>query len=87
MCQLIPACDWDGPFRRRRGGRRGTWSLETQRFVTTSAEIRELLAWLTERRVELVAMEATSDYWRPVYHTSVFHSGPIDRGPPSASVT
>jgi transposase len=28
-----------------------------------------LLAWLTERRVELVVMEATSDYWRPVYYT------------------
>ncbi|MGB8501441.1 IS110 family transposase [Mycobacterium sp.] len=49
--------------------RRGTWSLETERFGTTPAEIRGLLAWLTERRVELVVMEATSDYWRPVYYT------------------
>jgi transposase len=49
--------------------RQGTWSLETERFGTTPAEVRRLLAWLTERRVELVVMEATSDYWRPVYYT------------------
>jgi transposase len=49
--------------------RRGTWSLETERFGTTPAEVRRLLAWLSEHRVELVVMEATSDYWRPVYYT------------------
>ena len=49
--------------------KQGTWSLETERFGTTPAEVRRLLAWLTERRVELVVMEATSDYWRPVYYT------------------
>src|SRR5712691_2684523 len=49
--------------------RQGTWSLETERFGTTPVEVRRLLAWLTERRVELVVMEATSDYWRPVYYT------------------
>src|SRR3954453_10153547 len=49
--------------------RQGTWSLETERFGTTPAEVRRLMGWLTERRVELVVMEATSDYWRPVYYT------------------
>ena len=49
--------------------KQGTWSLETERFGTIPAEVRRLLAWLTERRVELVVMEATSDYWRPVYYT------------------
>lgn len=49
--------------------RQGTWSLETERFGTTAAEIGRLLAWLTERQVELVVMEATSDYWRSVYYT------------------
>jgi transposase len=44
--------------------RQGTWSLETERFGTTPAEVRRLLAWLTARRVELVVMEATSDYVR-----------------------
>lgn len=46
--------------------RAGTWSLETERFGTTSGETRRLRDWLVERRVELVVMEATSDYWRPL---------------------
>jgi transposase len=49
-------------------GRAGRWSLETERFGTTVAETRRLRDWLIERRVELVVMEATSDYWRPVYY-------------------
>ncbi|MGW3916195.1 IS110 family transposase [Streptomyces sp. NPDC005070] len=49
--------------------RAGSWSLKTERFGTTTAEVRRLLAWLTERQVEVVVMEATSDYWRPVYYT------------------
>jgi transposase len=48
--------------------RAGTWSLETERFETTAAEVRRLLAWLVERAVEVVALEATSDYWRAVYY-------------------
>ncbi|MEU5185515.1 IS110 family transposase, partial [Streptomyces longwoodensis] len=48
--------------------RSGTWSLETERFGTTRAEVRRLLAWLTEREVEVVVMEATADYWRGVYY-------------------
>ncbi|MBL3667997.1 IS110 family transposase [Streptomyces sp. M2CJ-2] len=46
----------------------GSWSLETQRFGTTTAEIRRLPAWLVDRQVEVVVMEATSDYWRGVYY-------------------
>jgi len=46
--------------------REGTWTLETERFGTTRAEIQRLLAWLSERQVEVVVMEATSDYWRAV---------------------
>lgn len=37
--------------------RPGTWTLETERFATTPAEIRRLLAWLLERRVEVVVLE------------------------------
>jgi transposase len=48
--------------------RAGTWSLETERFGTTRAELRRLLAWLTERQVEVVVMEATADYWRGAYY-------------------
>jgi transposase len=46
----------------------GRWSLETEQFGTTQVEIRRLLAWLVERRVEVVVMKATSDYWRSVYY-------------------
>lgn len=46
----------------------GTWMLETERFGTTRAEASRLLAWLQERRVEIVVMEATSDYWRAIYY-------------------
>lgn len=49
--------------------RSGTWSLETEKFGTVPAEIRRLLTWLVERRVEVVVLEATSDYWRYVYYT------------------
>ncbi len=49
--------------------RPGTWSLETERFGTTPGEVRRLLAWLVGHRVEIVVMEATSDYWRFVYYT------------------
>ncbi|WP_438297603.1 IS110 family transposase [Streptomyces sp. HUAS TT7] len=48
--------------------RASTWSLGTERFGTTRAELRRLLAWLTEREVEVVVMEATADYWRGVYY-------------------
>ncbi|MEU6064968.1 MULTISPECIES: hypothetical protein [Streptomyces] len=47
----------------------GTWTLETERVETTAAEIRRLMAWLLERRVEVVVPEATSDDWRHLYYT------------------
>ena len=44
--------------------RSGTWALETERFESTPGEMRRLARWLAERAVEVVALEATSDYWR-----------------------
>jgi transposase len=41
---------------------------EKERFGTTRARPRELEAWLADRQVELVAMEATGVYWKPVYY-------------------
>jgi transposase len=49
--------------------RTGRWSLETEKFGTVPREIRRLRAWLVERHVEVVILEATSDYWRGVYYT------------------
>src|SRR3954451_922850 len=38
------------------------------RFGTTTHELRQLAAWLAERRVSDVAMEATGVYWKPVWN-------------------
>ena len=40
---------------------------ETQRFGTMTADLAQLRAWLVERQVTHVAMEATGVYWVPVY--------------------
>ena len=53
-------------FRTR--GPRGGVVREKERFTTTTAGLRVLEAWLAERRVELVAMEATGVYWKPVLY-------------------
>jgi transposase len=37
-------------------------------FSTTAAGVRELGDWLATREVELVVMEATGVYWRPVFY-------------------
>ena len=39
-----------------------------QRFATTAKGIRELADWLATFEVELVVMEATGVYWKPVYY-------------------
>jgi len=41
---------------------------EKERFTTTTAGLRVLEAWLADRRVQLVAMEATGVYWKPVLY-------------------
>ena len=41
---------------------------EKERFGATTTRLRELEAWLADRQVELVAMEATGVYWKPVYY-------------------
>ena len=48
----------------RRVGPRGGVVFEKERFKTTTVGLRELEAWLAERQVELVAMEATGVYWK-----------------------
>jgi transposase len=48
----------------RPGGRRRG---ETREFGTTRRELEALAAWLLEWQVDRVGMEATSDYWKPVY--------------------
>ena len=47
-----------------RGGRRQ----EVRTFATTTVALLELRDWLTEAGVAVVGMEATGDYWKPVYY-------------------
>jgi len=49
----------DRPGRRRQ---------EIREYATLSRSLLELADWLHCERVELVAMEATSDYWKPVFY-------------------
>lgn len=42
--------------------------VDKARFATTAAGVRELGEWLAEREVELVVMEATGVYWKPVFY-------------------
>ena len=48
----------------RRTGPRGGVVFEKDRFATTTAGLGVLEAWLAERQVQLVAMEATGVYWK-----------------------
>ena len=40
---------------------------EVASFGTTTSQLLELADWLSERKVTLVAMEATGIYWKPVH--------------------
>jgi transposase len=42
--------------------------VEKQTFSTTASGLRSMREWLAEVDVELVVMEATGDYWKPVYY-------------------
>jgi len=47
---------------------RGQKAQETRSFGTTTAELLEMLDWLTEWECTHVAMESTGEYWKPVYN-------------------
>ncbi len=47
-----------------RGGRRQ----QIKTFATTTGALLQLRTWLTEQQVTVVGMEATGDYWKPVYY-------------------
>jgi transposase len=46
----------------------GKTSKTTRSFSTMTAELRALVAWLDQERVEQVAIESTGVYWWPVYN-------------------
>jgi transposase len=47
-----------------RGGRRQ----QIKTFATTTGALLQLRQWLAEQQVRVVGMEATGDYWKPVYY-------------------
>lgn len=58
---LIWAC-------RRRIGSPGDVEQEVRPFPTTTAGLRQLVAWLEGEGVTIVAMESTGVYWKPVFN-------------------
>jgi transposase len=52
----------------RRPDVRGRREQETRTFGTTVSAVLACRDWLVGERVSTVAMEATSDYWKPVYY-------------------
>ena len=48
------------------GPRREDGTYEIAAFGTTTPELRRMLQWLQERKVESTAMESTSVYWIPI---------------------
>jgi len=41
---------------------------DTRKFGTLTKDLREMVAWLKEEGCEMVAMESTGSYWKPLYN-------------------
>lgn len=50
------------------GKRKGTFTTSVTTWGSTTAQVLELGAFLVSQNVTTVAMEATSDYWKPFYY-------------------
>lgn len=53
---------------RRRLNANGVWEWEVKTFGTMTADLLLLLDWLLEWEVEVVVIESTGDYWKPVFN-------------------
>jgi transposase len=53
---------------RRRIGSPGAVEQEVRPFPTTTAGLRQLVAWLEREGAAIVAMESTGVYWKPVFN-------------------
>ena len=51
------------------GPRKDDGTHDIEHFGTTTNELKRMVAWMKERKVESAAMESTSVYWIPVYDT------------------
>lgn len=50
------------------GARPGTYTSKVTTWAATTGQVLELREYLEQARVDMVVMEATSDYWRPVFY-------------------
>src|SRR2546428_10357380 len=50
---------------------------EVRTFATTTSGLLALADWLDSFEVEVVAMEATGVYWKPVWHLLESHFQPV----------
>lgn len=41
---------------------------ESREFGTLTSDLRELTNWLLEEKCEMIAMESTASYWKPLYN-------------------
>lgn len=41
---------------------------ESREYGTTTGEIREIVKWLKSSQCQMVAMESTGSYWKPIYN-------------------
>lgn len=41
---------------------------ESREYGTTTGEIREIVKWLKENSCQMIAMESTGSYWKPLYN-------------------
>lgn len=41
---------------------------ETREYGTTTGEIREIVKWLKNNNCQMIAMESTGSYWKPLYN-------------------
>lgn len=52
----------------RTPGPKGRRRTETRTFATVTKAVLALRDWLTAERISVAAMEATGDYWKPVFY-------------------
>lgn len=41
---------------------------EIREFATTTEELRSLTEWLSDSKCQMIAMESTGSYWKPLYN-------------------
>jgi len=46
----------------------GQRKAETRTYGTLTKNLREMVAWLKEEKCQMVAMESTGSYWKPLYN-------------------